>query len=392
VAAVAAAAARAATSFCAVRSETAALAVSESLDICDGVDSGGCAVDGSPLTARYLATSVTTVCFGRNRLPFSVRNRLALKGLRAYQDADRAAPLAPMPVVAERLGARLRDYGGTGAPVVFIPSLINPPNILDLSEERSLLRWLAGHGHHVLLVDWGLDVARRASLSIGEHVEEVLLPLVAALDEPPIFVGYCLGGTMAAAAAQLTASRGLATLAAPWFFSAYPDESRALLAHLWAAAQPALAALGVLPMEVLQSAFWSLDPSRTVGKFEAFADMAPGSSEARSFITLEDWANDGPPLPEAAARELFEAFQRKRELLALLEGCARSPGVRLFIGEESGFEPLKGYSLVSAPYGSEGHVLGAIGVIGPTRMAYHSVIPVVQATAKLLTDALRTPE
>lgn len=91
-------------------------------------------------------------------------------------------------------------------------------------------------------------------------------------------------------------------------------------------------------------------------------------------------------------RELFEAFQRKRELLTLLEGCARSPGVRLFIGEESGFEPLKGYSLVSAPYGKEGHALGAIGVIGPTRMAYHSVIPVVQATAKLLSDALRTPE
>ena len=76
---------RAATSFCAVRSETAALAVSESLDICDGVDSGGCAVDGSPLTARYLATSVTTVCFGRNRLRFTVRNRLALKGLRAVR-------------------------------------------------------------------------------------------------------------------------------------------------------------------------------------------------------------------------------------------------------------------------------------------------------------------
>ncbi len=87
-------------------------------------------------------------------------------------------------------------------------------------------------------------------------------------------------------------------------------------------------------------------------------------------------------------RELFEAFQRKRELLALLEGCARAPGVRLFIGEESGFAPLEGYSLVSAPYGNEGHVLGAIGVIGPTRMAYDRVIPVVQATARLLTDAL----
>jgi polyhydroxyalkanoate synthase len=59
-------------------------------------------------------------------------------------------------------------------------------------------------------------------------------------------------------------------------------------------------------MEVLQSAFWSLDPARTVAKFEAFADMAEASPEARAFVTLEDWANDGPPLPHAAARELFE--------------------------------------------------------------------------------------
>ncbi|MDQ2972129.1 MAG: heat-inducible transcriptional repressor HrcA [Rhodanobacteraceae bacterium] len=87
-------------------------------------------------------------------------------------------------------------------------------------------------------------------------------------------------------------------------------------------------------------------------------------------------------------RELFEAFQRKRDLLALLEGCARAPGVRLFIGEESGFAPLEGFSLISAPYGAGGRVLGALGVIGPTRMAYDRVIPVVQATARLLSDAL----
>jgi polyhydroxyalkanoate synthase len=63
-------------------------------------------------------------------------------------------------------------------------------------------------------------------------------------------------------------------------------------------------------MEVLQSAFWSLDPGRTVSKFEAFAAMPEGSPEAQAFVTLEDWANDGPPLSEAAARELFEGFFR----------------------------------------------------------------------------------
>jgi len=87
-------------------------------------------------------------------------------------------------------------------------------------------------------------------------------------------------------------------------------------------------------------------------------------------------------------RELFEAFQRKRDLLTLLESCSRAEGVRLFIGEESGFGALDGCSLVTAPYGVEGRVLGAIGVIGPTRMAYQRVIPVVQATAQIISGAL----
>lgn len=87
-------------------------------------------------------------------------------------------------------------------------------------------------------------------------------------------------------------------------------------------------------------------------------------------------------------RELFEAFQRKRDLLAVLERCARAEGVRLFIGEESGFAALDNYSLITAPYGVDGRVLGVLGVIGPTRMAYDRVIPVVQATAQILSGAL----
>ncbi len=87
-------------------------------------------------------------------------------------------------------------------------------------------------------------------------------------------------------------------------------------------------------------------------------------------------------------RDLFEAFQRKRDLLLLLENCARAEGVRLFIGEESGFTALDGCSLITAPYGVEGRVLGVLGVIGPTRMAYQRVIPVVQATAQIVSNAL----
>ena len=230
----------------------------------------------------------------------------ALEGLRKYQEAPRRPPPEPMPVVAERRGSVLRDFGGTGAPVLFVPSLINPPSILDLSHGRSLLRWLAARGHHVLLLDWGWDLTERRDMSIADHVTDIAVPLISQLDQPPALVGYCLGGTMAIAAASLAEVRSVATIAAPWHFSGFSDDARAMLAELWSGAQPAVEALDLLPMEVLQSAFWMLDPARTTAKFEAFAER--GGDEAEAFVTLEDWANDGPPLTQAAARELFESF------------------------------------------------------------------------------------
>ena len=236
------------------------------------------------------------------------RMKRALDGLRRYQEAERAPPPPPMPAIAETEGAALRDYGGDGAPVVFIPSLINPPTILDLSEQRSLLRWLASRGARVLLVDWGWPNESRRTFDVSDHVEHILLPLLESLQEPANLVGYCLGGTMAVAAAQRARARSLVAIAAPWHFSGFPQEALASLADLWRGSEPATATLGVLPMEVLQSAFWSLDPARTVAKFEAFAEMPAGSDDARTFVTLEDWANDGPPLSGAAARELFEDF------------------------------------------------------------------------------------
>ena len=238
------------------------------------------------------------------------RMRQALAGLRAYQEATRTPPPPQMPAVAERFGAALRDYGGEGEPVLFVPSLINPPNVLDLSPDRSLLRWMAGRGHRVFLLDWGRDSPARRDLSVAAHVEEILLPMMAAIGSAPALAGYCIGGTMAAAASALAPVRALATIAAPWTFAGFGESARRRLLELWRGAEPMARSLGVLPMEVLQSAFWNLDPARTIGKFVDFAALDPASDRARTFVTLEDWANDGPPLPEAAARELFEDFLR----------------------------------------------------------------------------------
>lgn len=238
------------------------------------------------------------------------RRSAALAGLAAYQAADRGAPRVMPPALHQVGRASLRDYGGGGGPVVFIPSLINPPFILDLAPDRSLLGWLAARGHHVLLVDWGAPTPGERDLDISRHVAELLVPLVRELGAPPVLVGYCLGGTMAVAAASLMPVHGLAMIAAPWRFTGFGEAARARIAALWAAAEPMCRRMGLVPMEVLQSAFWSLDPARTIAKYEAFASMPPDSDAARSFVALEDWANGGAPLTYAAGAQMFDFFAR----------------------------------------------------------------------------------
>jgi polyhydroxyalkanoate synthase len=234
-----------------------------------------------------------------------VRMSAALAGLKAYQQALRCTETRPMPEIARAGRATLRDYGGRGPIALFVPSLINPPDVLDLDEDRSLLRWLAGQGVRPMLLDWGTPGSDERALTIAGHVETMLLPLLDALGEPVHLAGYCLGGTMALAAAARRPVRSLTTIAAPWRFAAYPSEMQAELGLLWEGATPAAEALGLLPMEVLQAAFWRLDPARTIAKYEAFGRRDSADPSARTFVRLEDWANDGPPLTLAAAQELF---------------------------------------------------------------------------------------
>jgi len=89
-------------------------------------------------------------------------------------------------------------------------------------------------------------------------------------------------------------------------------------------------------------------------------------------------------------RRLFEAFNEKRDFLHLLDNSLKAQGVQIFIGHESGFQILDDCSVVTAPYGAGDAVVGVVGVIGPTRMAYERVIPIVDMTAKLLGAALNS--
>jgi len=87
-------------------------------------------------------------------------------------------------------------------------------------------------------------------------------------------------------------------------------------------------------------------------------------------------------------RKLFDAFSTKRDLLHLLDKSIRAEGMQIFIGGESGYQALEECSVVTAPYRVNGQIVGTLGVIGPTRMAYEHVIPIVDVTARLLGGAL----
>ena len=89
-------------------------------------------------------------------------------------------------------------------------------------------------------------------------------------------------------------------------------------------------------------------------------------------------------------RRLFEAFNEKHDILRLLDNCLRADGIQIFIGHESGYRILDDISVVTAPYSIDNQVVGVLGIIGPTRMAYERVIPIVDVTAKLLGSALNT--
>ena len=110
-------------------------------------------------------------------------------------------------------------------------------------------------------------------------------------------------------------------------------------------------------------------------------------SGERNLLGVQDFGNDLGSL-----RKMFDLFEQKTELMRLLENSSRADGVRIYIGGESGVVPYEELSIVSAPYVVDGRIVGTLGVIGPTRMAYERMIQLVDITARLVGNALSGPK
>jgi heat-inducible transcriptional repressor len=121
---------------------------------------------------------------------------------------------------------------------------------------------------------------------------------------------------------------------------------------------------------------------KTFGSEEVQEDyVLAGQTNLMSFEELADLGK---------LKQLFEAFNHKHIIFSLLDQCLNAERMQIFIGQESGFDVLDMCSVVTAPYAVGGKALGVLGVIGPTRMAYERVIPIVEITAKLLASALNS--
>jgi polyhydroxyalkanoate synthase len=246
-----------------------------------------------------------------------------IAGIAAYRRHPYARTLPDPRAIWTEGESRLLDYGSpdgagpnpdsSGVPALFVPSLVNRAYVLDLAPGHSMLRWLAGQGVRPLLLDWGwpTEVERRFTMTdyVAGRLERAMVA-AGTTGQKPVLVGYCMGGTLAVAAAERRPELlgGLALLAAPWDFHAANREQAQALARALPMFEPALAFNQTLPIDLLQVLFALLDPWGVADKYRGFARLDQDSARGKLFVALEDWLNDGVPLAAPVARECLAGW------------------------------------------------------------------------------------
>ncbi len=233
-------------------------------------------------------------------------------GIAAYRRHPYQRTLTDPPVLWEEGETRLLDYGPArhngGAPILFVPSLVNRAYILDLMEDRSLLRFLAAQGHRPLLLDWGWPGPLERSFSLTDLIAGRLERAIRSVGQKVTLAGYCMGGLLALASALRLPDQigALALLATPWDFHAPDPEPALKLARMVPLLRPVIEFNQALPVDAMQILFAQLDPGQIPAKYRNFAKLDPESGTARRFVALEDWLADGVPLAAPIALETLE--------------------------------------------------------------------------------------
>jgi polyhydroxyalkanoate synthase len=235
-----------------------------------------------------------------------------LQGIQAYLASDYERPEKEYDVLWSRGSAQLLDLApdATDAVAVLcVPSLINKSTILDLYPEVSFVEFLKKRGFRPLILDWGSPNADECDFAMADYISFYALDALQALreqhDGPIALLGYCMGGIFTTAMAQLAAREvdALILLATPWDFSSKDtpvvllNPATQLTLRNWIMTQ-----YPVQPV-VTQSIFHLIDPWRVQEKFSRYPSLS--EQEKRHFLAVEQWVNDGVPLPNKVAEECF---------------------------------------------------------------------------------------
>lgn len=240
-----------------------------------------------------------------------------LSGTRAYLHHPYRRSIKEPPAIWRCGSCRLLDYGALPGPemeggvILIVPSLINRYYILDLQEEKSLLRYLRMQGLRPMMLDWGTPGEEEKDFDCARYVKDRLLPVLEWLNhhfnKTSYVLGYCMGGLLALAAAQLAPQhvRALALLATPWDFSVPEYGSFQLSPRGIAALHTLISSAEYVPAEAVQAVFWYLNPGIFTKKFERFAALNAEGPAAEHFVALEEWVNDGVPMARGVAKDCF---------------------------------------------------------------------------------------
>lgn len=237
-----------------------------------------------------------------------------IHGIAAYRRHPWRRDLTdPAPVWSEG-ETRLLDHSlspqSDAPPLLLIPSLINRASILDLAAGHSMARFLASCGLRVLLLDWGWPAEAEREMTLDDLIAGRLSRAIDAIGPRVTLVGYCMGGLLAVASAQLRPDRvaGLAVLATPWDFHAPAGHAAPELPSLIQALEPIMKLTGTLPIDALQALFSLTAPHAVGDKYRGFGTTDQTTDRARQFVAIEDWLNDGVPLAATIARQCLHGW------------------------------------------------------------------------------------
>jgi poly(3-hydroxyalkanoate) synthetase len=187
--------------------------------------------------------------------------------------------------------------------------MINRPYIFDLLPETSLVKTLLEAGHGVYVLDWGTPAADGQALTVETAITEHIVPALAEIAPAPAVLGYCMGGLLALAAAQLVPEKvsRLVFAATPWDFA--PTRAHDVLIQTPFPLETLLADSPLIPVDMVQTAFVSLDPVGAARRLQAFAQEADQATLNR-LAAIEDWLADGVALEPAVAKTLLLDWYR----------------------------------------------------------------------------------